>query len=279
MRSYLTISSEVFIITKVYHYQTGVSMNQVVRQKQMCELIAAQGECSIEQLMEQFGVSGMTVRRDLQSLADQGKVLRTHGGAAMAEQISFEFEFLNRVRDNHPAKEAIATTAAAQIRDGESVMLDSGTTTLELAKQLRGRQGLTVITSSLPIAAQLQYDQRIEVLLLGGRLRASSPDLAGALTESNLETLRADVAFVGADAIDGQGAVYQESPELARMLTKMAASAGRVYVVADGSKLGKTALWRFGRLADWAALITDAAADRAVLASLKKAGVRVIKAG
>jgi DeoR/GlpR family transcriptional regulator of sugar metabolism len=289
-------------------------MNQIVRQKQMCELIARRGECSIEELIDRFEISGMTVRRDLQSLADQGKVIRTHGGAAMAERISFEFEFLNRVREHHAAKEAIAAAAAAEIKDGESVMLDSGTTTLELAKRLRGdcpnvrvsengtvpfagrqcpegvvdtkirtgplqgRGGLTVITSSLPIAAQLQYDQRIEVLLLGGRLRASSPDLAGALTESNLETLRADVAFLGADAVDSHGAVYQQSPELARMLTKMAASAGRVFVVADASKLGKTALWRFGRLADWAALITDPSADRSILASLKKSGVRVIKA-
>ncbi len=253
-------------------------MGQVVRQKQIAELIAQRGECSIEELVEQFGVSGMTVRRDLQALADQGKVIRTHGGAAMAEQISFEFEFLNRVRDNQLAKEAIAAAAAAQIKDGESVMLDSGTTTLELAKQLRGRRGLTIITSSLPIAAQLQYDQQIEVLLLGGRLRASSPDLAGAITETNLETLRADAAFLGADAIDHQGAVYQQSPEVARMVTKMAASAGRVYVVADGSKLGKTALWRFGRLVDWSALITDASADRSLLTALKKTGVRVIKA-
>jgi DeoR/GlpR family transcriptional regulator of sugar metabolism len=254
-------------------------MGQTTRQKAICELIAQRGECSIEELVERFRVSGMTVRRDLQALADQGKVIRTHGGAALADRISFEFEFLNRVRDNQPAKSAIAAAAAAQIKDGESVMLDSGTTTLELAKRLRGRQRLTVITSSLPIAAQLQYDNQIEVLLLGGRLRASSPDLAGALTESNLETLRADVAFLGADAIDCHGNVYQESPELARMLSKMAASAGRVFVVADGSKLGKTALWKFGRLTDWAALITDASADRSHLAALKKIGVRVVKGG
>jgi DeoR/GlpR family transcriptional regulator of sugar metabolism len=253
-------------------------MAQVVRQKRISELIAQHGECSIEELVEQCGVSGMTIRRDLQTLADQGKVIRTHGGAAMAERISFEFEFLNRVRDNQPAKEAIAAAAAAQVKNGESVMLDSGTTTLELAKHLRTRQHLTIITSSLPIAAQLQYNRQIEVLLLGGRLRASSPDLAGAITESNLETLRADVAFLGADAIDRQGGVFQESPEVARMLTRMAASAGRVYVVADGSKLGKTALWRFGRLSDWAALITDAAADRSIVAALRKSGVRVIKA-
>jgi DeoR/GlpR family transcriptional regulator of sugar metabolism len=253
-------------------------MSQEIRQKQICELVAHRGECSIEELVERFGVSGMTVRRDLHALADQGKVIRTHGGAALAERVSFEFEFLHRVQQHQAAKEAIAAAAAAQIKDGETVMLDSGTTTLELAKRLPGKRGLTLITSSLPIAAQLQYDRQIEVLLLGGRLRASSPDLAGALTEANLETLRADVAFLGADAIDRQGAVYQEVPEVARMLTKMAASAGRVFVVADGSKLGKTALWRFGRLSDWAALITDAPADRSLLASLKKAGVRVIKA-
>jgi DeoR/GlpR family transcriptional regulator of sugar metabolism len=254
-------------------------MSQETRQKQIYEFIARRGECSIEELVEQFAVSGMTVRRDLEALARRGKVIRTHGGATLAERVSFEFEFLNRVKEHQSAKEAIAIEAAAQVKDGESVILDSGTTTLELAKRLSGKRGLTVITSSLPIAAQLQYDRQIEVLLLGGRLRASSPDLAGALTEANLETLRADAAFLGADAIDRQGAVYQESPEVARMLAKMAASAGRVFVVADSSKLGKTALWRFGRLQDWAALITDAAADRTILASLKRAGARILKAG
>jgi DeoR/GlpR family transcriptional regulator of sugar metabolism len=253
-------------------------MGQNSRQKQICELITQKGECTIEELIERFHVSGMTVRRDLQTLADQGKVIRTHGGATLADRISFEFEFLNRVQENQEAKKAIGAAANAQIKDGEWVMLDSGTTTLELAKQLRSRNRVTVVTTSLPVAAQLQFNSHIEVLLLGGRLRPSSPDLAGAITEYNLEMLRADVAFLGADAIDTHGAVYQESPELARMLSKMAASANRVFVVADGSKLGKTAFWRYGRLTDWAALITDDSADRAVLASLKKAGVRVIKA-
>jgi DeoR/GlpR family transcriptional regulator of sugar metabolism len=251
-------------------------MSHETRQKQICELIARQGDCSIEELVKRFGVSGMTVRRDLESLAEQGKVIRTHGGAAMAERVSFEFEFLKHRMENQAAKQAIAAVAAAEIKNGETIMLDSGTTTLALAGLLREKHGLTVITNSLPIAAQLQYNQEIEVLLLGGRLRASSPDLAGAVTEANLEMLRADAVFMGADAIDRQGGVYQESPEVGRMLTKMAASAGRVYVVADGSKLGRTAVWRFGRLQDWAALITDAGADRSLLASLKKAGVRVL---
>ena len=202
-------------------------------------------------------------------------MIRTHGGAAMAERISFEFEFLNRVRENHLAKDAIATAAAA-IKDGESVMLDSGTTTLALAKRLRGRQGLTVITSSLPIAAQLQFDQGIEVLLLGGRCDRLRP-IWPARSRSPILNASGRRGFFGADAVHRHGAVYQESPELARMLTRMFAAAARVFVVADGSKLGKTALWRFGLQADWAALITDAAGDRSL--RRVKGGVRIIKAG
>jgi len=255
-----------------------MSMNPQTRQSEISQWISRQGECSIEELVEQFEVSGMTIRRDLQSLADQGKVIRTHGGAAMAERVSFDFDFLNSQNEHQAAKRAIAAAAAAQVEEGESVMLDSGTTTLALAKELRGKRRLVVITTSLPIASQLQYDQEIEVLLLGGYLRPSSPDLVGALTESNLETLRADVAFLGASGVDRRGNVYQEVAEVARMLSKMAASARRVFVVADGSKLGKTALWRVGRLQDWSALITDAGADRKVLASLKKNGAHVIKA-
>jgi len=214
----------------------------------------------------------MTVRRDLQALAEAGKVIRTHGGAAMAERISFEFDFLKRVKEHEAAKAAIGAAAATLVVDGQSVLLDSGTTTLALSRRLHGRQNLTVITTSLPIASQLQYDQEIAVLLLGGYVRAGSPDLAGALTESNLETLHADVAFIGADGIDARGAVYNQSPEVARMLTKMAAAASRVYVVADHSKLGQTALCRFGHLKDWTGLVTDAKADRRTERQARKIG-------
>ena len=254
-------------------------MSQTTRQNQILEWISQRGELSVDELVERFGVSGMTIRRDLQALAEAGKVIRTHGGAAMAERVSFEFEFLNRVREHQAAKEAIGAAAAAQVRDGESVLLDSGTTTLALAKCLRGKRGLTVITTSLPIAAQLQFESQIVVLLLGGYLRATSPDLVGALTESNIEALHADVAFLGAQGIDREGTIYQNSPELARMLKKMAASATRVFVVADSSKLGCRDLCRVERLKQWeATLVTDHGADRAMLAALKRSGARVIKA-
>lgn len=253
-------------------------MNLNARQLQITELVHSDGAYSVDRLADRFGVSGMTIRRDLQALAEEGKIVRTHGGAAPAQHVSFEFQFLDRMKENEPAKRAIALAAAELVGEGQSVMLDSGTTTLALAQQLRQRQALTVITTSLPIAAALQDRGQIQVLLLGGYLRRGTPDLAGALTESNLEGLRADVAFVGADGIDLRGGVYNESLEIARMLTRMVAAAKRVYVVADASKLGRTALARFGEAQQWHGLITAGQAERNVFQALRRAGVSVMRA-
>lgn len=249
-----------------------------MRREQILQSLQEHGECTVESLAHQFGVSDMTIRRDLQALADAGKVLRTHGGAAPTAKISFEFQFLNRSRSNLAAKQAIALLAAEQVDDGQSIMLDSGTTTLALAHELRRKADLTVITTSLPIASELQFSSSIEIVLLGGILRSDAPDLVGALTEANLETLHADIAFVGADGIDAQGNAYNDSIAVGRMLSKMIASATRVFVVADGSKIGRHSLMRFGNIAQFEALITDGAADEQVIETLQSQGVRVLRA-
>jgi DeoR family transcriptional regulator of aga operon len=253
-------------------------MKQAARQARIREMIVRKGECSVEELATELDVSGMTVRRDLQLLAEQGQVIRTHGGATLGERISFEFAFLKRTRENREAKEAIAIAALELIRGCRSVMLDASTTTLAIARRLRGMNGLTVVTTSLPAAAELQYDQGIDVLLPGGYVRPASPDLTGSLAEANLEGLRADIAFLGADGIDAEGNVYAHPPDTTLVLLKMASSADRVYVVADHTKLGHSALRRFGRLPEWAGLITDAGADRDLLQQMREAGVNVVVA-
>lgn len=254
-----------------------LEMGKVTRQKKLSELISRHGECSIELLAQELGVSDMTIRRDLQVLADAGKVIRTHGGAAMGDRVSFEFKFLERTEEHRQGKEAIAKTAASRVEDGQAVLLDSGTTTLAVASELKAKQNLTVITTSLPIAARLQFSS-LSVLLLGGYLRDSSPDLAGAMTESNLDSLRADIAFLGTQGIDSDGNLYQATPELASLVSRMSQSAKVVYVVADGSKLGKTALSRSGRLQDYQGLITDPQADPQFIAELTEKGVKVLVA-
>ena len=229
------------------------------RHREIIDLLQANGECSVEDLAQNFGVSTMTIRRDLTALAESGRVIRTHGGAAPAEAVMFEFQFLRRAKQNAAAKDRIGAAAAQLVRDGQSVLLDSGTTTLCIARHLRERHNLTVITTSLPIASVLQHAAGVQTLLLGGYVRREAPDLQGSLTESNIESLRADVAFIGADGIDENGTCYNTSLNVARLLVRMIRAARQVYVVADANKLGRIALASFGQLADFAGLITDAA--------------------
>ncbi len=251
-------------------------MLQTARHRQILDLLRDRGECLVDELARECGVSDMTIRRDLAKLADEGRIVRTHGGAASSEQISFEFQFLRRAKLNSEAKERIGAVAAQLVEDGQSIMLDSGTTTLALARNLRHRRQLTVITTSLPIAAVLQQSHGVETLLLGGYIRKESPDLEGPLTESNLESLRADVAFVGADGIDADGVVYNASLGIAKMLSKMVEAAEQVYVVADATKLGRKALASFGNIARWKGLITDAGPDHEMVRQFTAAGMNVM---
>lgn len=248
------------------------------RHQDILDLLRAKGSSSVDFLARRLGVSEMTVRRDLRAMEEDGRVVRTHGGATLAERVAFEFSFLQRTQVNQAAKQAIAAVAVCHLGKTRTLMLDSGTTTLALAELLKSHTDLTVITTSLPIASTLQFSPGIELLLLGGLLRRDAPDLGGPLTEANLENLRADVAFIGADAIDAKGGVYNNALPVGRMLCKMADSAARVFVLADSSKLGKTGLMRFGQLNKWAALITDDRADKSQLRSFKAAGATVIVA-
>ena len=133
------------------------------RQSQIITLLQKQERYSVDELRSHFRVSDMTIRRDLDALASRGQIIRTHGGALAAPKISFEFSFLRRRQVQESAKDRIADAAAKLVTDGQTVMLDSGTTTLAVAERLKVRRDLTVITSSLPIAAALQFCQSLRV--------------------------------------------------------------------------------------------------------------------
>lgn len=257
----------------------GPNLTLDTRRGRIMAELDAHGECAVDDLAQRFGVSGMTIRRDLQALADAGRLIRTHGGAAPSARVSFEFRFLQDAARQHREKDAIASRAAQLVEPGQSVILDSGTTTLAIARKLLAKQPLTVVTTSLPIASALYGHDGVELVLLGGVLRHDFPDLTGPITERNLESLHAHVAFIGADGIDAQGNVYNRAPAQARMLGLMASAAERVYVVADRTKIGRKALMRFGNLGQWQGLITDKGASQSVLAELTRSGVTVLQTG
>ena len=163
------------------------------RQKQILTLLTRQGRLSVTEIVEQFSISEATVRRDLESLASQGKAQRVHGGVIAIEQAPPELPILERENEQPDEKTRIGRAVASLITDKETVFLGSGTTVLEVARNLRDRRNLTVITNSLPVLNTLAGIKEITVITLGGMLRDSELSFIGHITEQALPEVRADI--------------------------------------------------------------------------------------
>lgn len=247
-----------------------------IRVDKLTKLLSGRQNISTVELAKRFGVSQMTIHRDLKKLEATGAVVRCYGGAIPAQRISFEFQFDERHQKHLAEKKRIGQMAADVIQDGQIVMLDTGTTTLEIAKRLAASSiSCTIITSSLVIASVLWSREGIELMLAGGRVRAGNPDMIGPVTEIMLERMTADIAFLGTDGIDPARGCFTGAIETARVAEKMANSARKVIVVTDSSKLGLAGSARYLRINDMNELITDKAADASAVKSLKKQGVVV----
>jgi len=231
---------------------------------------------SISELARLFDVSEMTVRRDLTALEKQSHIQRTHGGAMLTERMLIEFDYRGRREVNRAEKRAIAAEARKLVQPGQRLILDTGTTTFEFATLLKDAKDLTVITPSIAVASELQHAEGVEVILLGGVIRDGSPDLTGPLTEHCLELLSADIAFQGADAIGPDGSIYNSDLRLARVDRMMRRIADRCYILADHTKIGRTALGRSGTLAEADLLITSRGAPAPALKLFAKLGVKIV---
>jgi DeoR/GlpR family transcriptional regulator of sugar metabolism len=255
--------------------QKGKRISQARRLEAIREELLNANEVSIEKLAEKFNVSGMTIRRDLELLESQGEAMRTHGGAALARRLTFEFAFRDKQNKNIGRKRRIAAAAIKHIKDGQVIMLDTGTTTLQIAEELIGRRKVTIITTSLAIVSKVQFAAGIKVILLGGFLRGGSPDLHGPLTEQNVEAFRTDIAFLGADAVDCEGNTYTDDLQVVNLDKKMAASTKKVIVVADGTKFGKEAMCRVFIPKKYDLIITDSEVDKKIVAQLTKRKINI----
>lgn len=257
---------------------TVKNLPSAARQAQIRERFAAGPGVSVSELAREFDVSEMTIRRDLAALEAQSHIQRTHGGAVLTQRMMLEFDYRERREHNRPLKQAIAAAARKLIRPGQRLILDNGTTSLELAALLKDGQNLTVITPSLAVASELQHAAGVEVILLGGVIRRGSPDLTGPVTEHCLELFAADYAFQGADGIGADGSIYNSDLRLAAVDKIMRRVAGKSVVLADHTKVGTTALACSGTLADVDIFITDSRAPAAALKRYAKLGVQIITA-
>lgn len=230
------------------------------------------GTDQVAELATTFGVSEMTVRRDLRELEDEGKLTRVHGGAVSTFG---ERPFAEIAVERHEQKDRIGTAAADLVQDGEAVMLDVGTTTLQLARHLRGRH-VTIITSSLAAYEELLPEDTIELVLVGGIVRRSYRSLVGTVAEDALRQLRADIAFLGASGIGEDLAVLDTTMEEVPIKRGMLAAANRAVLLADSSKFGNPGLVRVCGADELDAVVTDDGAPAARRAALQEAGVEVI---
>lgn len=246
------------------------------RQKKILSLLARQGHLSVAEIVEQFSISVATARRDLESLASQGKAQRVHGGVISVEQAPPELPILERESEQAEEKVRIGRAAAELIADKETVFLGSGTTVLEVARNLRNHRSLTVITNSLPVLNMLAGAKEITVISLGGMLRDSELSFIGHLTEQALAELRANKVIVGARAVSlEQGLTNDYLPETQtdRAILKV----GReVILVADHSKINRVSTTFLAPLTDVHKLVTDKQTPHGFISALKTRRINVI---
>ncbi len=225
------------------------------RQRRILHLLEAEGGLRTRELAERLAVSEATVRRDLGELAKRGLIERTHGGALPLRMgTAAEPPFDLKARRKVPEKERIAEAAARLVPEGATVILDSGTTALALARRLAERR-LTAIALDLKVAEALARG-RAEVWLVGGRTRNGLFSLVGPWAEAQLAEIHADLFFLGADAVDEE-AVTNATVEEAAVKRRAVASARATYLIADHSKFGRRALAKVVELSALAGVISD----------------------
>lgn len=225
------------------------------RRNEILNLIESGKPVKVGDLSQRFGVSESTIRRDLQELENGGVIQRTHGGA-ISVQSSFELSYQEKEVRNFEEKQKIARAAAELVKDGESVLLDSGTTTLQIALALRGKS-ITIATNSMDVAQVFSDDSSVEVIVLGGSLRKSIRSLVGYLTNEMLDRLHFDKVFLAANAVDPELGVT--TPNLIEAETKshMVRAGKEVILVMDHSKIWEKSMCKICSLDEINLLLTD----------------------
>ena len=250
------------------------------RQQAMARLVTERRRLSVAALSEQYAATTETVRRDLSQLERRGLVRRVHGGAVPAGSLAtIESELDERAATNTDLKEAIARAALGQLPpEGAAVLLDAGSTTVRLASALPHDRHLIVFTHAVPVAARLASHPRVELHLLPGRVRTTTQAAVGADTVAALGRLRADTVFLGTNALSLDHGLSTPDSDEAATKSAMVASARRVVVLADSSKLGTDAAIRFATLEQVDCLVTDEGITDEDRDDLESLGIEVVVA-
>src|SRR5206468_5062470 len=245
----------------------------VRRHNEIVQRLRAAGSVSVGELANIFGVSHETIRRDLKLLADNGHLDVVHGGAARRGMMEPSIE--QRGEENAEGKKAIAREAARMVADAGSVLIDSGTTTAALTYELVGRTGLTIFTNSLNHALTLCRVSGNRVVMLGGEVDGNDEATFGTGTSTGIDSVRADIAFIGVGGFAEDGGMTDYSVTAAETRGKMIL-AGRAYLLADQTKFGRHTAFRVPNMDKCAGVIVDRAPDRSLATAWAAKGWEIV---
>lgn len=245
------------------------------RRRQIHELLQRKGVVAVSELSKLLGVSDLTIRRDLDEMSRQGMLERTHGGAILNQRVSVEPLYQQKDAAHKEEKESIGNAAAALVEDGDTLLINSGSTTLEVIRALKNRK-VRIITSNIG-AVGIAAEGSFECILIGGVYRSRSNSLIGALAELSLQQVYGSKAFIGVDGISfkyGLTTPILEEAEIARRMIER--TPGPVIVVADHSKIGVVSNFVTAPIDKVHILVTDSRIEENFRLELEKVGIRII---
>ena len=245
------------------------------RQNKILSMLKARNKLLVNDLCEQFSVSSATIRNDLNQLEKKGLLKRTHGGAITCPKTGFEPTSSEKIRTRAEQKQAIAQYALSLIENGDTIALDTGTTTYYLAELLSAKQNITVITTDTKIATLLEAYTGISVIIAGGALRKGFSCTTGSITNSILAMFNVDKVFIAANAVTTSGNICTPDIEQAKVKQSLIAMSNQRFLLCDSTKFGAYSLAKFGSLDDITAVITDSEADAHMLSVLHAQGVKI----
>lgn len=240
------------------------------------EHLKKNGSLQVKDMAAIQGVSGATVRRDLNELEEMGLIKRIHGGAVLLNiSTSFEHMYREKIVMHTEEKRRIAIQALNEIHDGDSIFLDSGTTTYQLALLLEEKKNLTIITYDMLIASSLKIHHTSQIIVTGGIVRPGFHVLLGTITENFIRDMRVDVVILSADAIDDRFGISNANYSESGIKALLVKAAKRVIVVADRTKFGKVAVAKVCNIKDIDLMITDNDLPQDMLNMIIRSGVNI----
>jgi len=250
-------------------------MSTINRRVKILEILSSEGQVGVSELSKKFNVSEVTIRNDLSHLEKKGLLIKTRGGGLKTQRVGIDQRLNEKAKINSKEKLAIGKRAAELINDNDTIIIDSGTTTVEIVKNVGKVNNLTVITNALNIASQLIRDE-IKVVVLGGILRSSSLSLIGPIGENSIKNFYCDKCFLGVDGIDSQSGIYTPNLEEAHLNRMMIEASKEVIVVTDSSKFRRKSFAHIASINKVNIIITDSKIPEEELKNLHSMGIKVI---